>query len=312
MPTSPVSATPRRTTRARRALVALGSIAIGAGSLLATEPASAQTVVTTVSTGLSIAITIEPPGSSSESKMDMGNLRIFFTITNAGAAATNLQTVIRVGRRPDEIASVSEGSDVRGIGLIDSATGAWYHTIPQIPAGGSTTLVLSMIKVCGGKWPIAIRVGDRLASRFGTWRSTSDSRCAPDETVSPTPASYFQLPWPPTPGAATTTTTASQGATVSTVVSTGGAGGGAANVPPSITGTTLLRLGGPLATTTTTTTTTTIAGKAGVTTTTVILCKTIGGKRYCAPKSSVYKDGQSKSVEVSSKTTKKKTTKKKK
>ena len=75
---------------------------------------------------------------------------------------------------------------------------------------------------------------------------------------------------------------------------------------------TLIQLTLSTAATTTTKapTTTTIPKSTTTKPGTVILCKTVGGKRYCAPKSSAYKEGQKKAIEIKPKATKK-TTKKK-
>lgn len=274
-----------------------------------------------------------PPGLSSQSLPTALSLRAVVQVANTGTvAALNQQIVMRLGAKPDSITSVNDGTG--NVGTIDPTTGAWFHTIPSIAPGTTIIFTASWTKVCPGRWPMAARVGDKGASLFAQWLGVADARCGPDESASPQPASYFQLAWPPTASAATTTTlapgatlpTSTVAATSTTALSTTTRLGatttalitpvGATPTPPvtvatpttlALTTSTLIQL--TLATTTTT------VPKAPVTRTAAttpsgsnVFCKTVGGRRYCGPKSSAYKPGQKKSVEVKGKT---KATKKK-
>jgi hypothetical protein len=323
-----------------------------------TLPTQAPAVVTTTTGPLSsspivtvIADATAPAGTSALAVP--GTLRSTVLVTNPGTLTlSNLQLVVRFGAKPDQILSVSDGSG--NVGIVDGPSGYWYHTIATLSPGATGTYTVSWVKYCPGRWVLAARAGDRVASQVAAFAGPSDARCPADDATNPLSASSFQLAWPPSslaPLAATTTapvaptstglvtpsstvpptlsgpvptSTVPPGATSTTP------GGSSANAGPTTTRallptaatTTILSL--PRATTTTvapSTTrpapTTTIPRSTTTKPGTVIFCKTVGGRRYCAPKSSVYKEGQEKTVELkpgqkaptTKKTTKKTTTK---
>ena len=313
------------------------SFALMAGGVLAVVAAQALPAIGQVPVPVSVSITPEvPAGFTTQNLPTQTNQRVIVTVVNSGTAAVlNQQIVVRLGARPDAIVSVSDG--IANVGVMDATTGAWYHTIPSIAAGATATYALTWLKICPGRWPLAVRVADKSASISAQWVGPADARCGPDEVTSPQSASFYQLAWPPTALGATTTTSLLPGATLAP----------GATLVPGATTTAVITVPGlttvPVATTVAGATTTTIAGavttrpggvtqpsliqltlstaastttKPASTTTiakstttkpgTVILCKTVGGKRYCAPKSSAYKEGQKKSVEVKPKVTKKK------
>lgn len=300
-----------RLRRSRRQRV-FAALAVGAyGTLAAFAPgAEAQTTstlppTTTIASPLTIAINLEAPLGNG-ALQSPSSMRTTVLVSNSGStAATNLQMVLRFGARPDQVLSVTDGTNA--VGLVDPVTGAWYHTIAAIPAGGAVLYSVNWVKYCAGRWPLAARVSDRTASLIGTWIGPVDSRCPADETASPQPAAFYQLPWPPaTVPPVTTTVVAAPGGTTTvpptsttTLVSTTG------TIAASVTTvakspTTLLSLPGVTTTTTTIPVSTTKAAPRTTTTKpgTVIFCKTVGGRRYCAPKSSAYKEGQAKSIEL--------------
>ena len=297
----------------RRVLVAVVSGAVVASLAMAASPPSSQAQT---AAALSIVITPEVPSGASLSTLPTGTgQRVFIQVTNpTGAAAlTNQQFVVRFAAKPDVISSVNDG--VGSIGLIEPVTGAWYHTIAQLPPGATVTYSVSAFKFCPGRWPIAARVGDKLSVVLASWVGQPDARCGADEVLSPAPASFYTLAWPSSTGglpivppanSTTTTTLAPVGVSTTTVP---GAVVPTTTVPgaprPSLIN---LTLTASTTTTTTTTTSTTIRPRAGAgPTTTVLFCKTVGGKSYCAPKFSVYKPGQKKIVEIKKKTTKRTT-----
>jgi hypothetical protein len=289
-----------------------GALAASVGALMvvAAPTANAQTAA-----AVSIVIIPEVPTGATLAALPTGTgQRITIQITNTGTAAlTNQQFVVRLAQKPDLISAVNDGAG--NVGLVDATTGAWYHTIAQLAPGVTLSYAVSAFKFCPGRWPIAVRVGDKSSVTLGTWVGQPDTRCVPDEAVSPAPASYYSLTWPPTPPVvppASTTSTIVPSATTTT----------GPTIPGATTPTTVPQ-GGPKPTlinltlnaTTTTTTTTTLAPATTVKpgrapTTTIVFCKTVGGTRYCAPKYSVYKEGQKKAIELPTKS--KKTTKKKK
>ena len=294
----------------RRVLVAVLSVAVVASLAMVASPTSSQAQS---AAALSIVITPEVPSGASLSNLPTGTgQRVFIQVTNpSGAVAlANQQFVVRFASKPDVISSVNDGVGV--IGLVDQVSGAWYHTIAQLPPGATVTYSVSAFKFCPGRWPIAARVGDKVSVVFASWVGQADARCGADETVSPAVASFYALAWPSSvgglpivpPANSTSTTAAPVGAstTVPGVV--------APTTVPGAPRPSLINLTLSASTTTTTTTSTTIRPRAGAgPTTTVLFCKTVGGKSYCAPKFSVYKPGQKKIVELK-KTTKKRTTKK--
>ena len=298
------------------AVLAAGVLAVAAAQSL---PAVGQAPVP-----VSVSIAPEvPAGFSTQNLPTQVTQRVIVTVVNSGTApVVNEQLVVRLGNKPDSIIGVSDG--LANVGVLDLTSGAWYHTIPSIAAGATATFTLSWVKICPGRWPLAVRVADKLASISAQWVGPSDPRCGPDELASPQPPSFYQLAWPPTAPIATTTTALAPGATTTALIIAPGA-----TTIPGVSTTTILGAGSTTTATTSTTklgvtqpsliqltlsTSSTTAPKPSTTvpksTTTkpgtVILCKTVGGKRYCAPKSSAYKEGQKKSVEVKPKTTKKK------
>ena len=303
-------------------------MAVLAAAVLAVAAVQALPAVGQAPVPVSVSIAPEvPAGFSTQNLPTQATQRVIVTVVNSGTAAVvNEQIVVRLGNKPDSIIGVSDG--LANVGVLDLTSGAWYHTIPSVAAGATATFTLSWVKICPGRWPLAVRVADKLASISAQWVGPPDPRCGPDELASPQPPSFYQLAWPPTAPVATTTTALAPGATTTALITVPGA--------TTIPGASTTTIPGAGASTTTATTATTSTTKLGVTqpsliqltlstssttapkpsttvpksTTTkpgtVILCKTIGGKRYCAPKSSAYKAGQKKSVEIKPKTTKKK------
>lgn len=298
----------------RRVLVAVLSGAVAASLAMVANPTSSQAQS---AAALSIVITPEVPSGASLSNLPTGTgQRVFIQVTNpSGAVAlTNQQFVVRFASKPDVISSVNDG--VGAIGLIDQVSGAWYHTIAQLPPGATVTYSVSAFKFCPGRWPIAARVGDKVSVVFASWVGQPDARCGADETVSPAAASFYALAWPSSAGGLPIVPPANSTSTSTTAAPVGAS----TTVPGVVAPTTVpgaprpslinLTLSASTTTTTTTTTSTTIRPRAGAgPTTTLLFCKTVGGKSYCAPKFSVYKPGQKKIVELK-KTTKKRTTKK--
>lgn len=279
--------------------------------MIAAAPAArAQT-----SAALSIVITPEVPAGATVAGLPTNTgQRIVIQITNTGATAlTNQQFVVRLAQKPDLIGAVNDG--VGNVGLVDAATGAWYHTIAQLPQGATLTYSVSAFKFCPGRWPIAVRVGDKLGVVVATWTGQADARCLADETVTPAPASYYALAWPPAPPtvppASTTTTTTIVPGPIGPTTTVATVPGATTTTSPGGPKPTLINLTLNASTTTTTSTTitpppTTASSKSGrAPTTTIVFCKTVGGTRYCAPKYSVYKDGQKKAIQLPAKSTKK-------
>lgn len=300
---------PQRFRILRLGAVVSGLVVASAALLGPAAPVGAQTAAS-----VSIVIAPEVPAGASISTLPTNvGQRIFVQITNSGSVAlTNQQFVVRLAQKPDLISAVNDGAG--NVGLIDPGTGAWYHTIAQLPPGVTLTYSVSALKYCAGRWPIAARVGEKVAIAYASWVGPPDTRCVADETASPAPASYYSLVWPANgvppivppatstvvpgittttalvPGQTTTTMIGSVGATTTTTI---------AGAKPTLINLTL----------TASTTTTTIApsattvvgnkapGRGSAPTTTILFCKTVGGKRYCAPKYSVYKPGQKKVVE---------------
>lgn len=269
-----------------------------------TAPANGQSTA-----ALSMVIAPEIPAGSTISTLPTNvGQRIFIQITNSGSVAlTNQQFVVRVAQKPDLISAVNDG--VGNIGLIDPNSGAWYHTIAQLPPGITITYSISTLKYCPGRWPIAARVGDKVAISYASWVGPPDARCVADETTNPVPASYYTLAWPAT-GAPPIVGSGGSTSTIGPQPTTTLAGTGAIATIPGATGATTTTIVGPkptlinltLTATTTTTTIATPANSVGTksgssATTTILFCKTVGGKRYCAPKYSVYKPGQKKVLE---------------
>jgi hypothetical protein len=235
-------------------------------------------------------------------------------IQNSGAALTAVPIVVRFPPNPSIIQTVTESG--AQVGVIDQKTGVWYHTIPTLGEGRSITFVINWYSGCQGRWPLAARVGERRASTVVQFVGQSLANCPPDETAAPAQPSYYDLPWPAS--STTTTTTVSPSAppvaptTAPFTSLPGSIVGGSTSVATTVPGQSV-------APTSSTTTTTTIARppvtRAATvprstvprpTTSVEIVCKTVGGRRYCGPKSSVIKPGQQKPREVKPPTTKKK------
>jgi hypothetical protein len=340
-PTSAVISRPHNRARARRlaAVTGLTSIACLASVLGVSGKVGAQTTTTTAlatpttAPGASLALVMEPvTGNTGISLTAPNAMRTSVVITNeTKTPLTNQQMVVRFGVKPDAVNSVTDSSGP--VGLIDAATGAWFHTIAAIQPGERVTYSVIWFKFCPGKWPMAVRVGDRQVSSTVQWSGTSnDSRCPADESTNPQPASFYALSWPssisptvptgivvipstaPTvppstaPVSTTTTTTTTSVVPVTTTT-----------VRPSTTlatPSTIQTLPGPATSSATTTSTTKLAGPTTTrpvlplvpTTTTIsarstgptttLFCKTIGGNKYCGPKSSAYKEGQEKAQEL--------------
>jgi hypothetical protein len=331
-PTSVVSSRPRARARARR-IAALTSVACLASLLGAGGKVGAQTTTTappvtpTTAPGASLALVMEAvTGNTGISLTAPNAMRTSVVITNeTKSPLTNQQMVVRFGVKPDLINSVIDGSGP--VGLFDANTGAWFHTIAAIQPGERLTYSVNWFKYCPGKWPMAVRVGDRQVSSTVQWSGTSiDPRCPADESTNPQPASFYALSWPssvalPTPTGVVVITSPSSTSTTPPSAQASTVAPSTTTIRPtttqaaSPTTATLQSLPGPTTTTTTTsattstklgstpafpakTTTTTIVGIPSNRPTTTLFCKTIGGNKYCGPKSSAYKEGQEKAQEL--------------
>ena len=299
-------------------LVAFAALVAGVTQNSASAQSSlieAQAPTPTTVPGLVITMSFEIPLSTTSAGLPTGTfVKATVTVTNpAPVTLVNQPMVLRFGQKPDQILGVDDGTGK--VGVIDPATGAWYHTIATIAANSSTTYSVTYGKLCAGRWAFAARVGDRLTNQFVQWAGQSDARCPGDETTNPQPASFYQLPWPSSiavpatalTGATTTTTTTTTSTTINPLLSTtsgpqllGGSSTSTSSTRPGATSTTLLSLDKIPSTLPSTTRTTTTRPTSLRTTTTVLYCRTVGGKRYCAPKSSIYKPGQKKSTVVKS------------
>lgn len=291
----PVTAlTPRRWPLA--VLSALTSLAImtfaGAGGSAFVH---AQTTTTTTIPPLVITISHDVPPGASLTGLPLGVNKTVVNVTNQGSSTLyNEQVVIRVGARPDAVTGVR---DLAGtVGVLDIATGGWFHLMASISAGGTASFVVTWTKVCPGRFPIAVRVGDTQASQILNWVGSAPggTTCPPDETAVPQPASYYLLPWPPSVATATTlvpttvppttstvpTTTSTTLKLVSTVVPS------TTLVPTTTTPPTTTVLSTTTTVTTTVTTTITTTTKPTPTTLFMLFCKTVGKTRVCTPRSS--------------------------
>jgi hypothetical protein len=248
----------------------------------------------------------------------VGAQTLSVTLTNPSQQSlTNVQVVMRGPASPSAIQLVTEGplSTENRVGVIDAQTGMWYHTIGQVSQNGSITFTVSWFAACAGRWPFAVRVNDRRTSVSLQFTGTSNVGCGPDEIASPTPVSFFDLPWPPSIVASTTVTgtTTLPGGTTTSSTSTTAVGVTIPTIPPT----------GPVGVETTTSTSTTrpatstrppttrattrvTSTRKRPTTSVEIVCKTVGGRRYCGPKSSALKPGQKKPRDVTPTTKKKK------
>ena len=242
---------------------------------------------------------------STASALPIGGQILQVVVTNSGSTPiANQQIVVRVPLSPAVITQVTEQN--LPVGVIDARSGFWYHTIAQLNVGASLTYVVTWYTPCPGRWGLAARVGDRRTQVSVQLVGTAQTNCSPDEFAQPATASFGELPWPPS--ALATTTTTSPVTIPTTPVSPTLPGSATSTTTPGV-------VVPPVVTTTTTTTrppspvTTTTVNKS--TKSTVIVCKTVGGRRYCGAQSSVYKPGQKKAVESKPKTTKKTVKKKK-
>ena len=272
-----------------------------------------QTQPPTTVPGLVITMSFDIPLTATSAGLPTGTfIKASITVTNpAPVSLVNQQMVVRFGQKPDQILSVDDGTGK--VGVIDPSTGAWYHTIATIGANSTTTYTITYGKLCAGRWSFAARVGEKTTSQFVQWAGLSDLRCVGDETTNPQPPSFYQLPWPSSIAVPTVTSTTSTSTTTTTfnpllpattgTTLPGGSTTSTSSTRPGATTTTLLSLDKLPANSSTTRSKTTKVS-TGRTTTTVLFCKTVGGKRYCAPKSSAYKPGQKKATEVAPKTTK--------
>ncbi len=238
------------------------------------------------------------------------------SVVNTGTdALTNVQLVVRVPGAPALIQNVTETSaplveSINRAGVIDERTGLWYHTIASIPAGGSAHFNVNWFNPCVGRWPFAARAADRRTFTSFQFSGGTLSNCGPDDVASPTLASWFELPWPPSIVTTTTSTTTSSSTTVvggGVLLPTvpGSAVPGASTVPASTPAPSSVVTSFPRSTTTTKARPSTTRKPP---TTLEIVCKTVGGRRYCGPKSSALKPGQAKPKAVPP-TTKKKSRK---
>lgn len=343
----------------RRTSVVLAASVIAIVGLNAITPADAQTTP--------VDLVFVLPAGSNAAQLPLGAQSFQLQVKNTSAAPlTNLQVVLRVPPSPAYVVSVSDGTSP--FGLIDNRSGFWYATLAQVNATSSVTLAVTWQTPCPGKWPITARVGTQKAAIAPTWIGAPNSQCGPDENASPAPASYYELPWPPsvisgstTTAGPTTTVFGQVVATAPTTILGGGVVGPTsstllsllatsttANIQPigQVTSTTIAVPASPTTATTAAkavsapiaapvsvaptttealveispdTTATTAKKSSGVTkttskanaksstktstaTTVVTICKTIGGKRYCGPASSVYKPGQKKAIQSTPKT----------
>lgn len=289
-----------RTSKAFHCLIAsaLAVLAVSSAGIWSSGPASAQTVAGLDLRFVQLDANIAAP-------LPTGGQLTQLIVQNIGPALGPTPIVLRFPPAPNVIQVVSENANL--IGVIDPKTGVWYHTLSSLGEGRSITFLVNWYAACAGKWPLVARVGERRVSVVVQFVGQSLQNCGPDEVAAPTPAAYYDLPWPPTP--TTTTTTTIVPSTVPGSSITPSSIGG--SVPSTIPGSTVL--GSPNPSTTpavpitrppTTRPPTTKSRKP--TTTVEIVCKTVGSRRYCGPKSSALKPGAPKPREVKPVTTKKK------
>lgn len=285
-----------------RALPAVVAALLVIAGLGAHQGAVAQTTTSVSPIELRLVPVVQV--GTTPSSLPLGGQILQVVVFNGGSSpVVNQQVVVRVPVAPAVITQVNEQASP--VGVVDARTGFWYHTIAQLNPGSSSTFTVTWFTPCAGRWPLVARVGDRRTSTSVQLVGVSALSCPPDELAVPIVPSYLDLPWPPTLASSTTTSTTS---TTSTTL--------AGSVQPSATAPTLpgasstlpplLQLPAPTSTTSTTTTTKpSTVRKPAPTATTIIICKTVGGRRYCGPQSSVYKPGQKKAIETKAKTTKK-------
>ena len=196
VPTSPPSPAvagtrPRKQTKQLTVVTSFALLATLLGLSPKVGAQTTTTVATTVTTTplATLALVMEPvTGSSGISLTAPNAMRTTVIITNeTKVPLTNQQMVVRFGVKPDLINSVIDASGP--VGLIDATTGAWFHTIAAIAPGERLAYTVNWFKYCAGKWPMAVRVGERQVSSTVQWSGTSpDARCPADETTNPQPA----------------------------------------------------------------------------------------------------------------------------
>jgi hypothetical protein len=307
-----VRANVRTVFRARSLALALGCTVAAGGAIAFRLPAQAQTPST-------VDIRIVPPETTNGGSLNAGGLLTQVVVFNTGSAPlANVQVVVRVPNAPALVQNVAENG--APLGVIDARTGLWYHTIASLAEGRSFTFVVNWWNPCAGKWPFAVRANDRRVSTSFQFTGASAAGCGADETSSPTPPAFFDMPWPPTPTSTTTTTIVASAAPTTFLAATTTIGSGG---PTTSVATSTIPLAGGASTTvipapsapSTVTPVTTVkpvpTSKKPVVskkppTTLEIVCKTVGGRRYCGPKSSALKPGQAKPKEVPITTIKKK------
>jgi hypothetical protein len=296
--------------RFRRPLLAAAITILMTAALGSAASVLAQTTTTSTTTPLGVDIRLALVEGNISQVQQTGGQLMQVIIQNSGPALSATPVVIRFGLAPSVIQNVTESG--AAVGVIDQKSGAWYHTIPSIGEGRSITYLINWYSGCAGRWPLAARVGERRVSTVVTFAGQSLQNCPPDESASPAPPSYFDLPWPATP--VTTTTTLSPSALPVAPTSVGTTTTTIAGANPG-SSTSTIAGSGPLPTAPTTpaktvpTTrkpTTTRARIPKPTTSVEVVCKTVGGRRYCGPKSSAVKKGAAKPREVKPPTTKKK------
>jgi hypothetical protein len=290
------------TTKAFRCLiVSATAIMVASVGLLSSGSASAQTVA-----GLDLRFV--QLDANIAAALPTGGQLTQLIVQNIGPALGPTPVVLRFPPTPNVIQVVSENANP--IGVIDPKTGVWYHTLSSLGEGRSITFLVNWYAACAGKWPLVARVGERRVSVVVQFVGQSLQNCGPDEVAAPTPPAYYDLPWPPTPTTSTTTTTTT--ILPSTVVgSTSSPSSIGGPVPSTIPGSTVpgspTLSTVPTAPTTRPPTTRPPTTKSRKPTTTLeIVCKTVGSRRYCGPKSSALKPGAPKPREVKPVTTRKK------
>jgi hypothetical protein len=261
------------------------------------------------------------PGATSRTT---GGLLTGVSVVNTGTEPlSNVQLVVRVPAAPSQIQIVNESAAPLGdptvrAGVIDERTGLWYHTIVSIPAGASAHFTVNWFNPCVGRWPFAARAGDRRTFVSYQFSGGTLSSCGLDDVAQPTPAAWFELPWPPSVVTTTSTTTSTLAGATTTAPTATIPGGAIPTAAPSVPGSSIAPGSTSIFATPSTSAPSTVARssttKARPTTakptttkksTVEIVCKTVGGRRYCGPKSSALKPGQAKPRSVAP-TTKKK------
>ena len=284
--------------------VAITLALAGAGAV---PTAMAQTVTSTTATTVApaaVPTTVSPidirmtavlQNGAAASAVPIGGQILQVVVSNsASSPISNQQVVVRVPVPPAVITQVTEQN--QPVGVIDPRSGFWYHTIAQLNAGASLTYVVTWFTPCPGRWGLVSRVGDRRTQVSVQLVGTPQPGCPPDEVAQIPTAGFFELPWPPTAQVTPTVTSTTQPALPATLGATSTTSTvGVASVPAVV-----------IPSTTRPATTTTLRKS---TTSTVIVCKTVGGRRYCGAQSSIYRPGQKKVVESKPKSTRKTTRK---